>query len=282
MLRAECSFIGSEPKLPAEVPEDTHYGEFWEKIEKIRNESISISYKLEEIVNKYSQSSFSLKDNDRVLLTASFSELTLRITKVKDEITELDNTYDKNDITYAVNIMSERNRFSDLYLLFCKKQTQLLDKIRDSDKMHIRIAAQIDDENKLDELIDNCPVSVLTDQEISKVVEQLRRYNNPQLIGFWNQVVLRDDSIKHIEQLSQEVLELFNLQLALTKEQGEKIDDICKLISSSLDHVKRSTKSIEKSKERQKKSRKCLWIIVGISVALFIVVIIIVIITTKK
>ncbi|OHS95462.1 Syntaxin-1A [Tritrichomonas foetus] len=291
-LRSRTPGIGPSPIEPTVSPNDP-YSVFWNKHDRIQSKITEIDYAVGEITNldeEIAQCTDQEQQAElRGQLNSKMSEISASGNSIRLDIEKLENEIESqakdNPNSPDVRLMQNHvhhllNNFAKTISNFQAIQSEIKKKFSSQVVRRLKIAGVNDiDEKQAEEMIQNNP------EALNQNMFQLSGSAQSQTVAnIYNTIASRHQDILEIEQRLNEVLDLFIQFSIVVHEQGHQIDNIQSNIASARDYVTKGVKQLEKAKEHQKSSRKCMWIFVIAGVVLLIIVILIAVLvpTLKK
>lgn len=275
---------------PQELEEQDLNSDFWGKFERIQSKVTEINYILDEIskldeelqgcVDQTRSADIRSDINNKISqIGAIGNQAKTDIEKLTHEIEDADRENPGSpDVRLQKNHLHLlRTNFADVINHFSEVKAEIKEKFSQEIVRHYRIAGMSIDEDRVTEIIDTNPEALETN-----IFTLAGGAQSQQVAQVYNRIASRHHDILEIETRLNELLELFVQFSILVHEQGRQIDNIEQNISTAKGYVAKGVKALEVAQEHQKKSRKCLWIIIIISVILLIAVIVLAIVFTKK
>ena len=275
---------------PEPAQEEDSNSDFWGKFERIQLKVKDINYILDEI-SKLDDESYSCVDQNKAAdirndinnkisqIGAIGNQAKVDIEKLTKEIEDRDKENPGSpDIRLQKNHLHLlRTNFADVINHFSEVKSGIKNEFSNKIIRHYAISGVPIDEEKVTKIINENPEALQINSFVLSGGEQ-----SQQVVQIYNRIASRHQEILEIETRLNELLELFVQFSILVHEQGRQIDNIEQNISTAKKYVNKGVKSLEVAQEHQKKSRKCIWVIVIIAVILLILVIVLSIVLTKK
>lgn len=289
-LRSKAGVSGEAPPPPPKGENDP-FAPFWNKYNDVKgrieeiDDTLNDIKSLDEDIQK-TQDQREATDM-RGELHAKLGSITATANVIRQDLdkmrTDVDNAADEYPGSAQVRL--QRNHLHVLSNMFAQKindftQTQedIKKRFQKQVKRHYEIAGVQLDENMVNRIISENPdalqQSVFQIQGSSAATEEI--------VNTYNTIAARHEDILSIERSLGELMDLFVQFSILIKDQGRQIDNIESNIASATDYVQRGVQSLEAAKEHQKKSRKCMWIVIGALLLLLIAIIVIIVVVKKK
>ena len=285
-LRANQS--DATPPKPVPTQDDPFKG-FWDEYNSIEQKVQDIDDTLDEI-QALDEDIQGLQDqkeatDKRAELHQKLSSITAAATAIRGDIDKLkkkvDDSADENPGDAEVRLQKNQihvlsNHFAKVFNKFTTMQDDIKSRFAKQVTRHYQIAGININEDDAERIISENPEalqqSVFTLQGNSAQMQEV--------VNTYNTIAARHDDILAIERSMADLMELFVQFNILVKDQGRIIDNIEANIASARNYVEKGTKHIETAQQHQKKSRKCLYIILGVAGVVLVGVILIIVFTT--
>lgn len=274
--------------ISAPPPQSDPFQSFWNTFTTLQGKIYQIDEKVrditqldEEIAGCFDQHE---AESKRTILNKTMKSIPVDANNVRTELEELKAQVDQLDKDRPGSAEARlqknhlhllNNEFSDIVTKFTKVQDEIKSKFRDQIIRQSRIAGQNLDPNKVDDILQNNPGSI--QQNMFQIQGGAA---TAQAAAMYEEIYNRHQDILEIDRMLNELLEMFVQFAVIVKDQGRIIDNIESNISAAREYVAQGVEELETAREYQKKSRKCLWWIVGVVVVILIVVVVIIVFVT--
>lgn len=272
---------------PLMQPQQMHdpFQAFWDQFTQIQ----TAIFEIDETVNVIAQlddeisSCFDEREssNLRAEMNSKMKTVPIEGNKIRNQLDSLRNSI-KNLSTNPNSASEYRIQQNHLHLLdddfasaitrFTRIQGEVKNKFRDQVVRQSRIAGNELDPKHVEEMLDKDP-----DYFKRNIFQISSDSATRQAASLYTEIYNRHQDIVEIDRALNELLEVFVQFSIIVKDQGRQIDNIEQNISQAKEYVAQARVELETAAVHQKKSRKCLYWIIGIAVCILVVIIVVIV-----